>query len=298
MRASVLWRRGLCSGRRAGSRAFLDSELPAVVDLFRDHACATTGELNSPRDLGGLLREIGEQPDEATLERLFALADTDGSGGIDLDEFLRASDQLLGSNPARCILVVGGPGSGKGVLCDRLVAECSVAHISSGDMLREEVAARTPLGQQVEGIMRRGELVSSELMVTLLRRRMRQPEFAGRRLLLDGFPRSTQNAIDFGVQCGKPELALHLTCDEETMIERILSRARKQAEAGRGRADDNVETARERIKVFKASGASTMAWLRESKVPIIELDASGTPDEVWRQLLAIGRLMRSAVAIG
>ena len=100
-------------------------------------------------------------------------ADVDSSGAIDLDEFLHASDALLASNPARCILVVGGPGSGKGVLCRRLVDECDVSHVSCGDLLRSEVEADTPLGREVAGIMLRGELVSSALIVTLLRRRMR-----------------------------------------------------------------------------------------------------------------------------
>jgi adenylate kinase family enzyme len=193
-----------------------------VVDLFDDFACGDSRELNKD-GLRSLLNSIGEWPDEATLTELFQVADTDRSGLIDLDEFLSASDKLLASNPARCILVVGGPGSGKGHLCSQLVRHCNVSHISSGDMLREEVAAGTPLGQQVAAIMERGELVSSELIVTLLRRRMRQ--FGGRRLLLDGFPRSQQNAIDFGDQCGRPELALNLVCSEEVMLQRILKRA-------------------------------------------------------------------------
>jgi adenylate kinase family enzyme len=149
-----------------------------------------------------------------------------------------ASHRILGSSPARAILVVGGPGSGKGLLCSRLVAECGVSHVSCGDMLREEVQRSTPLGIQVRKtprwprswpnfsplqlyshrnawaslhllgqpnsflarqcaeIMQRGELVSSEVITTLLRRRMR--EFPGRRLLLDGFPRSRQVRVPRG----------------------------------------------------------------------------------------------------
>jgi adenylate kinase len=157
-------------------------------------------------------------------------------------------------------------------------------------MLREEVKASTPIGQQVASIMARGDLVSSELITTLLRRRMRA--FGGRRLLLDGFPRSRQNAIDFEAQCGRPELALHLTCPEDIMIERILRRAESE-----GRADDNRETATQRICVYKEAGSPTLDWLRERKVPIVELDSSGTPCETWNQLLVVGRLMRSAVAL-
>mmetsp|Transcript_42108 Transcript_42108/g.104849 ORF Transcript_42108/g.104849 Transcript_42108/m.104849 type:complete len:85 (+) Transcript_42108:26-280(+) len=76
------------------------------------------------------------------------------------------------------------------------------------------------------------------------------------------------------------------------MIERILKRG-----LASGRADDNLRTARARIETFRAQGEPTLRWLREHKVPIVELDASGSPDEVWAQLLTIGRLMRSAVSL-
>lgn len=188
------------------------------------------------------------------------------------------------------MLVVGGPGSGKGVLCERLIDECGVSHVSSGDLLREEVEAGTPLGKEVAEIMKNGDLVPSATITTLLRRRMRQ--FPGKRLLLDGFPRSRQNAIDFNKQCGRPELALNLVCSDETMIERILHRGQSG-----GRADDNEETARKRIATFHAQGGPTMEWLREVGVPIIEIDCSGTPEDVWNQLLSVGRLMRPAVAL-
>ena len=138
--------------------------------------------------------------------------------------------------------------------------------------------------------MASGALVPSATITTLLKRRMR--EFPGRRLLLDGFPRSRQNAQDFAETCGQPELAVSLVCPEEVMVERILKRA-----AIEGRADDNPETARARIAVFKQQGGPTLQWLRDSGVPIIALDASGTPDHVWEQLLAVGRLMHSAVAL-
>ena len=89
-------------------------------------------------------------------------------------------------------------------------------------MLREEVAEGTPLGKSVDAIMRRGALVPSETIVTLLRRRMRA--YAAQRLLIDGFPRSRQNAIDFAEQCGIPELALVLTCPEQVVPSRAPRR--------------------------------------------------------------------------
>jgi len=100
---------------------------------------------------------------------------------------LIAADKILGNAPARIVLIVGGPGSGKGVLSKRLEKEAGLVHLSSGDLLRAEVAKGTVLGKQVEGMMERGELVSSEVIVTLMRRRMR--DHPGKRVLLDGFPR-------------------------------------------------------------------------------------------------------------
>lgn len=261
--------------------------MPAIVDLFSAFAVRGQGEPELDADgLQKVLAAVGEHPAPETLSRIFTEADTDRSGTIDLAEFLAASDRILGQSPARTILVVGGPGSGKGLLCERLVRECATSHVSCGEMLREEVQRATPLGLQVEGLMRRGELVPSETVVALLRRRMRT--YPGRRLLLDGFPRSPQNALDFERECGKPELALQLTCADDVMLERILGR-------GQGRADDNEATARQRIATFHEQGEPIAAWLRSARVPIIELDASQPKEEVWAQLLAVGRLMRGAV---
>ena len=92
------------------------------------------------------------------------------------------------------------------MLSKRLQEECKIVHLSSGDLLREEVRRDTVLGRQVRDIMARGELVSSAVIVTLVRRVMRN--HPGKRVLLDGFPRSLQNAHDLVALCGVPELAL------------------------------------------------------------------------------------------
>jgi len=163
-----------------GTKAFVESEMPAIVDLFSAFAVRGQGEPELDADgLQKVLAAVGEHPAPETLSRIFTEADTDRSGTIDLAEFLAASDRILGQSPARTILVVGGPGSGKGLLCERLVRECATSHVSCGEMLREEVQRATPLGLQVEGLMRRGELVPSETVVALLRRRMRT--YPGRR---------------------------------------------------------------------------------------------------------------------
>mmetsp|Transcript_42313 Transcript_42313/g.49456 ORF Transcript_42313/g.49456 Transcript_42313/m.49456 type:complete len:180 (+) Transcript_42313:977-1516(+) len=176
-------------------------------------------------------------------------------------------------------------------------------------MLREEVSKKTPLGIEVAGIMKRGELVPSDVVTALVRRRSRS--YPGRRILLDGFPRSLENAQDFTASCGHPELALHLYCDDTILLERILKRGalakhdsadmKTTSLNGNGhdvRTDDNIETALRRMRTYHKYHRPTMEWLREHHVPVVNLDCSMTPENVWAQLLAIGRLMRPAAVGG
>lgn len=286
------------TAKQAGSLAFADCEYNAIRDLFFQFANEhSDGEhYLSLRGVRDLLTSIGERPDERTLRQMFKHADTAKNGKLSLSEFLEASDKVLGGAPARIVIVVGGPGSGKGILCDRLAKECGVVHLSSGDLLREEVQRGTPLGKEVQGIMARGELVSSAVITALIRRHMRN--FPGKRVMLDGFPRSVENASDFLDLMGKPELALHLECDDTILMERILKRGKEAQAKGEQRADDNIETALQRLRTFHKYHKPTMDWLREQHVPIVNLDCAGTPENVWQQLLAIGRLMRPAASLG
>lgn len=287
---------------KPGSIAFAECETAAITDLFYQFAKESNDKGEEGHyflSLGGvreLLNSIGERPDEQTLKRLYKAADTNRDGKLSLSEFLVASDSVLGGAPARIIIVVGGPGSGKGILCQRLTEECGVVHLSSGDLLREEVKRGTPLGKEVAKIMERGELVSSAVITALIRRHMRN--FPGKRVMLDGFPRSIENAHDFMALMGKPELALHLHCDDTILMERIIKRGKEGEENGRQRADDNFETALQRLRTFHKYHKPTMDWLREHHVPIVNLDCGGTPENVWQQLLAIGRLMRPAASLG
>ena len=250
-----------------GSVAFADCESAAISDLFYQFAQESLdaddkgAHYLSLRGVKNLLDSIGERQDEKTLRRLFKAADTEKDGRLSLSEFLVASDSVLGGAPARIIVVVGGPGSGKGILCERLVSECGVVHLSSGDLLREEVERATPLGKEVAAIMERGELVSSAVITALIRRHMRN--FPGKRVMLDGFPRSIENAHDFLSLMGKPELALHLDCDDTILMERIIGRGREGRANGNHRADDNFDTALQRLRTFHKYHKPTMDWLRE-----------------------------------
>jgi adenylate kinase family enzyme/ankyrin repeat protein len=263
----------------------------ALLDLMHTYGKVRDGKLTMDwHDVKDLLEGVGKEPTDEVVQKLFEVADVNRTGVIDANEFIAHSDVFLGGRPARIILVVGGPGSGKGVLSERLVKECGVVHLSSGELLREEVEQGTELGKHVEDIMKSGGLVSSAIMVALMQKRMK--DHPGKRILLDGFPRSRENAEDLVTLCGKPELALHLTCDDTVLLERIM----KRGQSGE-RADDNFQTAIQRIRTYHKYHKVTLDFLRDKQVPVVFLDCEQTPDGVWEQLRSIGRLMRSAVRL-
>uniref|UniRef100_A0A7S4VSX4 EF-hand domain-containing protein n=2 Tax=Ditylum brightwellii TaxID=49249 RepID=A0A7S4VSX4_9STRA len=281
-------------GAKHGSSSVRAMGQDALMDLMQHYGKVRNGVLSLDwHDVSNLLKGVGNDSTDAFVKKLFEVADADGDGYIDEQEFFNNSELFLGEKPARIILVVGGPGSGKGLLSERLVKECGVIHISSGDLLRDEVAKGTTLGKQVDEIMKSGGLVSSGIMVALMQKKMKK--HPGKRILLDGFPRSTENAQDLVTLCGKPELALHLDCDDTILIERILNRGLSSGSSAR--ADDNIHTALTRIRNYHKYHHVTLDFLREEHVPIVYLDCSATPDGVWDQLRAIGRLMRQAVKL-
>ena len=311
-------------GAKLGSPENCSSK-DAILDLMATYGKVRDGELTlDPDDVFAMLKGVGEDPTNLIVRKLFEVADIDKNGLIDTEEFIANSDLFLSGRPARIILVVGGPGSGKGLLCERLVKECGVVHLSSGELLRDEVAQGTgeffrllgmryilymfwhlrcvslfetstfilslDLGKHVESIMKSGGLVSSAIMVTLMQKRMR--DHPGKRILLDGFPRSQENARDLVTLCGKPELALHLTCDDTVLLERIM----KRGQSG-DRPDDNFETGIQRIRNYHKYHNMTLEFLKSEHVPIVNLDCATTPDGVWEQLRSIARLMRSTVRL-
>eukprot|EP00804_Cyclotella_cryptica_P002973 CCRYP_005992-RA/>CCRYP_005992-RA protein AED:0.35 eAED:0.35 QI:679/1/1/1/0/0/2/283/442 len=276
-------------GARPASSRSHNAESNALLDLFEKYSKMRDGKLSLDwHDVQILLRDFGQEATDEVVRNLFEAVDHDGDGVIDREEFLEKSDLFLQGRPARIILVVGGPGSGKCLLSERLVKECGVVHLSSGDLLRQEVQAGTHLGKQVDEIMKSGSLVSSAIMVALMQKQMK--DHPGKRILLDGFPRSAENARDLVTLCGKPELALHLDCDDTILIERILARSRNGE-----RADDNIQTALQRIRTYHKYHNVTIEFLRQEQVPVVNLDCSATPDGVWEQLSAISRLMRKTL---
>jgi adenylate kinase len=182
------------------------------------------------------------------------------------------------------LVFLGAPGSGKGTQSELLSKVKGIPHISTGEMMRAAVASGTPLGEQVKGILDRGELVPDAVMGEVIRTRLSQPD-CGNGFVLDGFPRTVAQVAQLDQllgAMGKPlTVALHLVVPESVLVDRIKARGA----AGSGRSDDQGDVALHRLKVFMNQTAPAIELYR--KRPIYkEINGLGAIDEIHGRILA------------
>eukprot|EP00878_Enallax_costatus_P006434 GHUV01006746.1.p1 GENE.GHUV01006746.1~~GHUV01006746.1.p1 ORF type:complete len:269 (+),score=100.18 GHUV01006746.1:174-980(+) len=170
--------------------------------------------------------------------------------------------------------VLGGPGSGKGTQCEKIVAKYGHTHLSAGDLLREEVKSGSELGQQCEQIMKEGKLVPMEVIIGLLRSAMIKS--GSKQFLIDGFPRALDQADMFERMVKPAELVLAFDCPEEVMEQRLLKRGETS-----GRSDDNAETIRKRFATFVEQSMPVISHY-EQLGKCHKISAVPPPDEVFQ----------------
>ena len=180
------------------------------------------------------------------------------------------------------LVLLGAPGSGKGTQAARLKEHLQVPHISTGDLLRAEVAAGSRLGLEAKEVMARGELVSDAILLGMLEDRFSRPDTANG-FILDGYPRNLAQADALDVllkRIGQPmDAAVQLDVATELLVERIAGRA-----AAEGRADDSPESVRTRLEVYDSQTAPVIEFYR-THGQLTVVDGVGTLDEVFTRII-------------
>jgi len=180
------------------------------------------------------------------------------------------------------LIISGAPGSGKGTQSDLIVANFRLKHLSTGDMLRAEIAAGTPLGKQVEKLVSSGAYVPDQLMIDIISNAISQVDNSYNGLILDGFPRTAEQAQAleeiFEKMGKKISIFLDIHVEEQELIDRLLKRGQTQ-----GRKDDNLETIRERLKVYNAKTQPITDFYKKKQI-YHRIEGIGTIDEIYSKI--------------
>jgi adenylate kinase len=165
------------------------------------------------------------------------------------------------------IILLGPPGAGKGTQAKKLESKYGLKQLSTGDMLRAEVAAGTPLGKKAKEIMDAGGLVSDDIIIGMISARMDQADCA-KGVIFDGFPRTVAQAkaLDemLAARGKAAALAIELQVDEEALVGRLHTRiAEMKARGETPRSDDTEETLRKRLDEFRAKTAPIIPYYRD-----------------------------------
>ena len=146
------------------------------------------------------------------------------------------------------LVIFGAPGSGKGTQSEKITETYGLHHISTGELLRDQIARGTELGKIADSFISKGQLIPDDLMVRILDAELDKPE-AKHGVIFDGFPRTIPQADALSKMLAKRGTALHgvvgLELEDDELIDRLVKRGKES-----GRSDDNPETIKERLKVY------------------------------------------------
>ncbi|KAM2933862.1 hypothetical protein FF1_041752 [Malus domestica] len=195
------------------------------------------------------------------------------------ESFSSESEIPTPSKVAPCItFVLGGPGSGKGTQCAKIVEAFGFTHVSAGDLLRREIASNSAYGSVILGTIREGKIVPSQVTVQLIQKEMESSD--NDKFLIDGFPRSEQNREAFERIIGtEPNVVLFFDCPEQEMVKRVLNR-------NQGRVDDNIETIKKRLEIFDELNWPVINHYSKTG-KLHKINAVGTVDDIFEKQMSI-----------
>lgn len=206
-------------------------------------------------------------------------------------------EKVQSSTPLR-VMIAGPPAAGKGTQCERIVKKYGLVHISAGDLLRAEIEAGSEDGQRAKGYMDRGELVPNEVVVQLVKNRLAKPDAEQAGWLLDGYPRSAEQAEAIKKADIHPDVFILINVEDEALIERVTGR-RLDPDTGKiyhikyspppkeiehrlvQRSDDNADALRARIATHHKNVTDVISHYTDV---VTEVNGDGSMEEVFAKI--------------
>ncbi|XP_015600874.1 adenylate kinase isoenzyme 1 [Cephus cinctus] len=179
----------------------------------------------------------------------------------------------------KTVWVIGGPGCGKGTQCDRIIAKYGFLHLSSGDLLRDEVASGSQRGSSLQELMSKGLFVPTDVVLDLIKEKMNKAREDGSTktgFLIDGYPRELNQGLQFEKDVAPVDLIIFFDVKNETLKKRLLGRA-----AVSKRVDDNEETINKRIEIFNVKNGEIVEHYKDK---VIRINAEGSVDDIFSEV--------------
>ena len=176
------------------------------------------------------------------------------------------------------MVILGRQGSGKGTQSARIADRYGCVHLSTGDVLRAAVAEGTELGRQAAGIMNEGGLVGDDVMIPLVEERLGKDDIVSGGVLLDGFPRTADQANGLAAMLDARGQTLTLAVNLDVPVAEVTQRM-----MARGREDDTEEAIARRLELYEAETAPLLDWFAARDL-LVTVDGLGEEDEVFARL--------------
>lgn len=180
------------------------------------------------------------------------------------------------------VVIFGAPGSGKGTQSEKLIEKYGLHHISTGEVLRDHIARKTPIGQIAHTYISQGQLIPDSLMINILEDIIDNDPSAGKGLILDGFPRTVPQADALERLFASRGMQLHhvigLEVPEEELVDRMIKRGQQT-----GRADDNIDTIKNRLKVYHESTTPLRDYYK-AQGKYRPIQGSGSVDDIFASI--------------
>ncbi|KAM4640945.1 adenylate kinase isoenzyme 5 [Discoglossus pictus] len=186
------------------------------------------------------------------------------------DDYLR--EELRKS---KVIFVIGGPGSGKGIQCEKLVQKYGFTHLSIGDLMQSEMASFSERGKLMKDLIEHGELVPMDIVLEMLKDAMTSYLGNTKGFLVDGFPCELKQAEEFEGKINKPNIVLHLDCSAETMTRRLVSRSKCSQ-----RNDLSTEAIKRRLETYYQATEPILMYY-ETQSLLCKINGERSPEEVF-----------------